>query len=142
VAIEAKDVPRETGLLTKQFKTAERGVPYTSPKRGAWTHPGPQSGPSTVKLTDGSIVTYSWYRFVDQPSFQQYNWDDAKKARLQAFVEMIHSHWTIDKDYMAPPSRGALATLDPALLVTPPAGLEVGYVPIVTHQQDAISNKR
>lgn len=142
IAIEAKDVPRETGLLTKTFKLAERGVPYTSPKRGAWTEPGPKTGPSTVKLADGSIVTYSWYRFVDQPSFQQYNWDDAKKARLQAFVEKIHSHWTIDKDYMAPPSRGTLAALDPALLVTPPAGLEVGYVPIVTHQQDAISNDR
>jgi hypothetical protein len=30
-----------------------------------------------------------------------------------------------------------LVTLDPALLVTPPAGLEVGYVPIVTGQQHA-----
>ena len=104
--------------------------------------PGPKTGPSTVKLADGSIVTYAWYRFVDQPSFQQYNWDDAKKARLQAFVEKIHRHWTIDKEYMAPPRRGALATLDPALLVTPPAGLDAGYVPIVTHQQDAISNQR
>ena len=35
---------------------------------------------------------------------------------------------------MAPPTRGTLVTLDPALLVTPPQGLEVGYVPIVTHQ--------
>jgi len=26
-------------------------------------------------------------------------------------------------------------TLDPALLVTPPKGLEVGYVPIVTRQE-------
>ena len=39
-----------------------------------------------------------------------------------------------DRDYMAPPTRGTLATLDPALLVTPPQGLEVGYVPIVTCQ--------
>jgi beta-lactamase superfamily II metal-dependent hydrolase len=31
-------------------------------------------------------------------------------------------------------SRGALVTLDPALLVTPPQGLDVGYVPIVTRQ--------
>ena len=37
-------------------------------------------------------------------------------ARLQAFVEQIHAHWTIDKDYMAPPSQGALVALDPALL--------------------------
>ena len=80
------------------------------------------------------MVTYSWYRFVDQPSFQQYDWSEEKKAALQAFVEKIHANWPIDRDYMAPPSRGALVTLDPALLVTPPKGLEVGYVPIVTRQ--------
>ena len=32
------------------------------------------------------------------------------------------------------PVSGSLATLDAALLVTPPPGLEVDYVPIVTHQ--------
>jgi len=56
---------------------------------------------------------------------------------LQSFVEKIHANWPIDRDYMAPPSSGSLATLDPALLVTPPKGLEVGYVPIVTRQEDA-----
>jgi hypothetical protein len=29
---------------------------------------------------------------------------------------------------------GALATLDAALVVAPPKGLEIGYVPIVTRQ--------
>jgi hypothetical protein len=57
-----------------------------------------------------------------------------KKANLQAFVEKIHADWPIERDYMAPPSRGSLVALDPALFVTPPKGLEVGYVPIVTHQ--------
>jgi len=80
------------------------------------------------------VVTYSWYRFVDQPSFQQYEWSAEKKAKLQAFVEKIHAHWPMDRDYMAPPTRGKLVALDPALLVTPPKGLELGYVPIVTHQ--------
>jgi hypothetical protein len=140
VAVDAKDVPPETGLLTKEFRLAKRGVPYTSPKQGAWTQPGPRSKSYTVKLADGSLVTYAWYRFVDQPSFQQYKWSKAKRARLQTFVEKVHRHWTIDRDYMAPPSQGKLAALDPALLVTPPAGMEVGYVPIVTHQQDAQSN--
>jgi hypothetical protein len=87
-----------------------------------------------VKLTDGSLVTYYWYRFIDQPSFQQYNWSKAKKEKLQAFVEKIHAEWPIDRDYMAPPTFGELVSLDPALLVTPPRGMEVGYVPIVTHQ--------
>src|SRR6185437_4153297 len=110
------------------------GAPYTSPTTGAWSHPGPKAGPFTVKLVDGSVVTYSWYRFVDQPSFQQYDWSEAKKAKLQALVEKIHASWPIDRNYIAPPSRGSLVSLDPALLVVPPKGLEVGYVPIVTHQ--------
>jgi len=36
---------------------------------------------------------------------------------------------------MSPPGIGKLVALDPALLVTPPKGLEVGYVPIVTRQE-------
>jgi hypothetical protein len=86
------------------------------------------------------VVTYSWYRFVDQPSLQQYAWTPEKKAKVQAFVEKIHASWPVDRDYMAPPSRGTLASLDPALFVTPPQGMEVGYVPIVTHQ--AAANKK
>jgi hypothetical protein len=134
VAVAAADVPAETKLLTKEFKLATPGVPYTSPTTGAWSRPGPKLGPFTARLVDGSVVTYQWYRFVDQPSFQQYNWSEEKKAKLQAFVEKFHAHWPIDRDYMPPPTRGTLVSLDPALLVTPPKGLEVGYVPIVTRQ--------
>ena len=39
---------------------------------------------------------------------------------------------------MPPPSQGKLgklATLDNAIIVDPPKGLEIGYVPIVTHQE-------
>ena len=134
VAVAAADVPSETGLLTQEFRQARPGVPYTSPTIGAWTKPGAKLGPFTAKLVDGSLVTYSWYRFVDQPSFQQYNWSEEKKAALQAFVEKVHAAWPLDRDYMAPPTRGKLVTLDPGLIVTPPKGLEVGYVPIVTGQ--------
>ena len=52
-------------------------------------------------------------------------------------MEKIPPNWQIDSDYMPPPTSGTLAKLDPALLVTPPKGLEVGYVPIVTRQEDA-----
>jgi hypothetical protein len=134
VAVAAADVPAETQLRMQEFKLAGPGQPYTSPTTGAWSRPGPRRGPFTVKLADGSLVTYSWYRFVDQPSFQQYDWGEKKKAALQALVEKIHADWRIDRDYMAPPSRGTLVKLDPALIVTPPNGLEVGYVPIVTRQ--------
>jgi hypothetical protein len=134
VAVAANDVPAGTKLHELRFRLAGPGAPYTSPTTGAWGTPGPKAGPFTAILTDGSVVTYSWYRFVDQPSFQQYNWSEQKKAKLQAFVEKIHASWPIDRDYMAPPTRGELVRLDPALLVTPPAGMEAGYVPIVTGQ--------
>ena len=137
VPISASEVPDKTNLLSREFKLAEPGEPFTSPGKGAWTNPGSAAGPFKVKLTDGSLVTYSWYRFVDQPSFQQYNWSKDKKDKLQTFVEKIHAKWPIDRDYMAPPTMGELVALDPALLVTPPKGMEVGYVPIVTHQEIA-----
>ena len=134
VPISESEVPEETNLLKSEFKLAEQGEPFTSPGKGAWSNPGPAAGPFNVKLTDSSVVTYYWYRFIDQPSFQQYNWSKAKKEKLQAFVEQIHAQWPIDRDYMAPPTMGELVELDPALFVTPPKGMEVGYVPIVTHQ--------
>ena len=123
--------------LTDEFKRAERGAPFTSTGTGAWAEPGAAAGPHSVVLGDGSRVTYSWYRFVDQPSFQQYAWDDAKKAALQDLVERLHRAWPIGRDYMPPPTSGELVALDPALFVTPPEGLEAGYVPIVTRQEDA-----
>jgi hypothetical protein len=136
VAVAEAEVPAETKLKEQHFKLAGRGASYTSTSSGtsAWTKPGPRSGPSKAKLADGSVVTYSWYRFIDQPSFQQYAWSEERKAKLQAFVEKLHASWPIDRDYMPPPSRGELVKLDPGLLVTPPKGMEVGYVPIVTGQ--------
>ena len=46
----------------------------------------------------------------------------------------LHRKWTKDRDYLAPPEIGKLADVDPALIVTPPTGLEAGYVPILTRQ--------
>ena len=134
VAVSAADVPEETRLQDQEFKLAPPGPPYTAKMTAAWSRPGPKAGPLTARLVDGSTVTYYWYRFVDQPSFQQYDWSPAKKAKLQALVEKIHTNWPIDRDYMAPLRYGELVALDPALLVTPPEGLETGYVPIATQQ--------
>lgn len=134
IAVSPADVPADTRLQERQFRLAKPGVPYPSPTTIAWSKPGPKTGPLTARLADGSVVTYVWYRFVDQPSFQQYAWSTDKKAALQALVEKIHMSWSINRDYMDPPSQGSLVALDQALLVTPPKGLEVGYVPIVVRQ--------
>ncbi len=146
VAVAAKDVPRSTRLHAQPFKHAAPGIPFTSPgqkgKGNAWSDPGPASPPRKVKLGDGSLVTYRWYRFVDQPSFQQYmrppySWSAEKREALQSFVEELHRQWPADRDYMAPPTSGKLVSFDPALFVAPPKGKEVGYVPIVIRQEVA-----
>jgi hypothetical protein len=48
-------------------------------------------------------------------------------------VRLTGWFWAPD-DNLPPPTVGKLADLDPAVLVTPPQGMEVGYVPIVTRQ--------
>jgi hypothetical protein len=110
--------------------------PYVTPEdaNGSWRKPGPKAGPFTATLGDGSVVTYSWYRFADQPALLNADMTDAERESLQKRVEMLHKSWTKDRDYLPPPTVGKLAELDAAVLVTPPAGLEIGYVPIVTRQ--------
>ena len=54
---------------------------------------------------------------------------------MQARVELIHANWSEADEYMAPPTVGNLATVDPGAIVAPPAGMEIGYVPIVTRQE-------
>ncbi len=139
VAVPAAEVPPETGLAGLRFDrpSEKRPEPYTTPDDAAscWRTPGPVAGPFQAHLGDGSVVTFSWYRFADQPALLNAGLSAAERELLQARVVMLHRAWTRARDYLAPPTTGALAELDPALLVTPPAGLEAGYVPIATRQE-------
>ena len=136
IAVDAADVPPETFLHGRHFDRPDpdRGTYSAQPLAGAWMAPGPAAGPFQAALVDCSSVTYYWYRFIDQPVFVQYDWTPAEKDALQSLVEQIHTHWPIDREYLPPPGAGELVSSDAGLLVTPPEGLEVGYVPIVTHQ--------
>lgn len=135
-AVPESEVPDSTGLKAAEFAAPRETESYVRSENGGgvWKIPGPKAGPFRVKLVDGSVVTYCWYRFIDQPSLQHAGLSSAEKARLQSLVEAIQRHWTPDKQYMAPPERGRLALLDPALIVKPPKGLEIGYVPIAVRQ--------
>lgn len=135
-AITQRVIPSETRLVAANFLPPRGGQTYISPPgpNDVWHKPGPKAGPFTANLSDGSVATYYWYRFVDQPSLQDADLSPEEKARLQRIVEKIHAQWTPKREYMASPTKGVLASLDPALLVKLPRGLGVGYVPIVTRQ--------
>jgi hypothetical protein len=111
-------------------------TPYVTPdeRESCWKRPGPKAGPFEAKLGDGSVVTYYWYRFADQPALLNADLTDDEREAMQKKVELLHKKWTKDREYLPPPAVGKLADLDPALIVTPPKGLEIGYIPIVTRQ--------
>ncbi len=139
IAVAAKEVPAETGLHEISFGRAEDdrvSLTYRTPEedKSSWKTPGPAAGPFKVKLGDGSTLTYYWYRFADQPSLLNANLSNQEREEIQRRVELLHRNWTMDREYLPPPMSGKLAYLDPALIVTPPKGMEVGFVPIVTQQ--------
>ncbi len=145
-AIDAREVPAETGLAKLKFQTPrEKGEgAYTTPTdaESPFMKPGPVAGPFETTLGDGSTVTYAWYRFADQPAMLNAGLTDAEREEAQRRVELLHRAWTKDREYIAPPTTGSLASLDAALLVTPPAGLEAGYVPIALKQERKQAEKR
>ena len=143
--IDTSMLPASTNLLNSNTPSSPRSaIPYLTPKEadchwqdpnGPWVNPGPTAGPFTADLGDGSTVTYYWYKFIDQPAVVRANLPAAVRANMQARVELIHTHWGHTDEYLAPLETGHLATVDPKGIVSPPAGLEVGYVPIVTRQE-------
>ena len=138
VVVNPKDVPAETGLAKATFPRPRvaPSKPYVTPDDAgsSWKKPGPAAGPFRAKLGDGSVATYYWYRFADQPALLNADLTAGEREGLQKRVEMLHKKWTKDREYLPPPKVGKLANLDPAVLVTPPKGMEIGYVPIVTRQ--------
>lgn len=138
VVVQPQDVPAETGLAEVRFHRPreDRPEPYVTPDdaQSCWKKPGPVAGPFQAHLGDGSVVTYYWYRFADQPALLNADLTNQERESLQRGVEKLHRNWKKDRDYLPPPTIGKLAEIDPALMVTPPKDFEVGYVPIATRQ--------
>jgi hypothetical protein len=139
IPVTQAQVPAETGLKALKWDrpVEEAQEAYATPddRSSSWKKPGPVAGPFKAHLGDGTVVTYYWYRFADQPALLNADLTDAERERLQAKVEKIHRSWPKTRDYLPPPKIGHLAAIDPALIVKPPKGLEVGYVPIATRQE-------
>ncbi|MDQ3814806.1 MAG: hypothetical protein M3347_12760 [Armatimonadota bacterium] len=139
VVAKAADVPPTSGLAELKFDRPKENPqpPYDTPEapESSFKKPGPVAGPFKAHLGDGSVVTYYWYHFADQPALLNADLTKEEREAMQLKAEKIHRAWTKDRDYLAPPTVGTLADLDPAQIVTPPKGFEIGYVPIATRQE-------
>ena len=107
--------------------------------------PGPADETIYCTRTESGVwLAYQWYRFVDQPELNQVfaslpqDERDTAKCYMQARIERLHhvqQSGTEIPRWFEPPQGTSdlpeeLANLDPNLLVTPPTGMEVGFVPI------------
>ena len=139
VVAKSTEIPAKSGLAELRFDRPKEkpSEPYDTPEapQSSFKKPGPVAGPFKAHLGDSSVVTYYWYRFADQPALLNADLTKEEREKMQAKVEKLHRAWTKDRDYLAPPTVGTLADLDPAQLVTPPKGFEIGYVPIATRQE-------
>ena len=73
-----RDRPGQGGVPER--RGADR-KPYVTPDEAdsCWKKPGPAAGPFEAKLGDGSVVTYYWYRFADQPALLNADLTDAER---------------------------------------------------------------
>jgi len=132
-AISKEQVPQS--LQNASFAAAFSPKINFSYKTPQWFASGnPASGNFTTTLNDGSKVTYTWYKFVDQPMLRRFNFTEDEKEKMQELIVRIQKEWA-QNPLIENPSAGKLITFDPGLFVTPPAGLEYGYVPIILQQE-------
>ena len=117
------------------------GARFPSAARKTGYAPSLEDGPAPqvreVQLNDGSVLRYTWYRFVDQPALAALGLTTKQKTDLQAIVERIHTQWGQQTEFIKPPSQGDLVELQQEVLVEPPTGAEVGWVPVVISQTAA-----
>ena len=140
-------------LPTRQNDGRFYGPPAAS-EQPCFDSPGPAPRDSQLYCTrtaDATWIAWRWYRFVDQPEMNQVflsipeSERDAAKCYMQQRIENLHAAQQGSGDsagtrWFKPP-QGAdklpaeLVSIDSALLMTPPTGMEVGFVPIPVFQR-------
>lgn len=112
--------------------SAEYDIYHYTNDGGCRDFPGPASKDVyCVKTTSPTWLAFRWYRFIDQPPLQRAKLTSAERNYLQSRIENLHranpSQWLKPGPAVLNAGRAAI---DEGLVVTPPAGMEIGYVPI------------
>ena len=134
IAIPESEAP--TALVQASFGGLMQTSSYVYQEPSWWSQSPAASGDITANLNDGSKVIYRWYKFVDQPALQRFEMNQSEKNGIQSAIEKMQKEWA-NFSMMKDPTSGSLVSFDSGLMVTPPKGLEIGYVPIVVKQMAA-----
>jgi hypothetical protein len=153
ISVESSKVPKHVrdALNTEEFlPTRYNDGRYLGPpaetERPCFELPGP-ADPKLycTRLQSGTWVGFKWYRFVDQPELNQVFASienraqrDKTKCYMQERIERLHEAVNNGGElprWFRPPQGddkmpANLVSIDPGSLVTPPDGLEKGFVPV------------
>ena len=141
------DVYRVPKVESRYFNYKERNT--THPDFANWDIEDRER--HQVTLQNGSIATYVWFKFIEQPAMKtaQQNWPEVYTteylATLQSRIEALHAKVAVHSkvnpsepvfiNYAHGGGTGELdphlAKVDPGQLVVPPQGMELGYVPVI-----------
>jgi hypothetical protein len=145
VAVSAQQVPAATKLQQQKFAADVIGQDYMAPadieNNKYWSTCMQRGLSQQVTLVDNSKVLIYWCKFIEQPSILSLHLSTRQASKLQATIERIHREWR-DLNLIPPLEYGQLARMDENLLVTPPPGCEIGYVPIVYEQRYPVPNTK
>jgi len=138
---------------TKQNDGRHLGPPGRT-ESACFDKPGPAPADTRLyctRLASGTWLGFRWYRFVDQPELNQVfaSIEDsadrnAAKCFMQERIERLHeavaSGGPMPRWFTPPQGDDKLpkekVKIDPAYLVTPPKGLEKGFVPIAVWERN------
>jgi len=159
--LTTKEVPKDTrrALDLLDFEpTRQNDGRYLGPpdktEKVCFNKPGPaDSRLYCTRTQSGTWIGFKWYRFVDQPELNQVFASIKKKSErdearcfMQARIERLHdaqnadSGGSIPRWFDAPQGAEELpkekVSIDPALLLTPPVGMEKGFVPIPVFERN------
>ncbi len=96
IPVAPSDLPKSSLLANLEFSTLQTKniTELSSDSKSKWSAANWSAGPFEVKLNDGSIVKYVWYKFINQPALSKLNIDSESKSKIQQLVENMHKQYS------------------------------------------------
>jgi len=148
--LEAQGIVGQNASLGQQSPPSTASRERTQAEMWCWTcdeTPGAGqqcSSELTTTTSGGTVVYYRYFKWRDQPTMRQLahefpdSYTEGYLTEMQERIEFMHTQWINGdtKEFLHRPKKIVedlhMAEIDHGLVLTPPSGMETGWVPIVT----------